>query len=456
MIRRLFSNTFTVIVIIWFVVAGVMMIVNPSGAKDFFKEIFPSQKGSSDLTATTNGKVDTKDQEEVSNKLGFANIFHGDSSERTGLVGFIVNNSVERWFFFVSVVFVGFLLGRVVSLILKAIGRKLESRGWAGRAHIPADLASPAFLAIFTLGLHVGLAAMNGTASGTMMFLQMLYSIAAFWYVYKLVGVVEVGLNRIGNSTEIQIDSQLIGPIRKTLRIFVVVIAVLFIASAVFGYEVRAWLAGLGIAGLAVSLAAQDSLKNLFGSITILIDRPFRVGERIIYSGHDGVIEEVGFRSTTLRTGTGHLVTIPNSSIVNGSVENVGRRPFIRRKMEIGITYDTPKAKIEEALQIIGRILEEDGIREPIHQSVGEDEFPPRIYFDDMRADSLNIMVMYWFVPPAYWDYMEHAQRLNLRIFEEFEAAGIEFAFPTQTLYLAGDEKRKLAVEMLGRDLKEG
>ena len=97
--------------------------------------------------------------------------------------------------------------------------------------------------------------------------------------------------------------------------------------------------------------------------------------------------------------------------------------------------------------------MEEDGIREPIHQVINGSEAPPRVYFNDFNAESLNIFVIYWYAPPNYWDYMDHGQRLNLRIFEEFEKAGLEFAFPTQTLYLAGDPKRELAVKMLGQDL---
>ena len=241
--------------------------------------------------------------------------------------------------------------------------------------------------------------------------------------------------------------------IRKTLRVVLVVIVVLFVVDSVFNQDIGAWLAGLGIAGLAVSLAAQDSIKNLFGSVTILLDRPFGIGERIIYGGYDGVIEEIGFRSTKVRTFTGHLVTIPNSTIVNNPVENVGRRPYIRRIMDVTITYDTPREKIEQAVEILRSILEEADLREPIHATINGDEFPPRVYFKDYLADSLSVQVIYWYAPPAYWDYMDHAQRLNLRIFEEFEKAGIEFAFPTQTLYLAGDPKRKLALEMLGKDL---
>ena len=438
MFRRIFSNTLTVIIAVWFIVVGAVVVANPAGAKHVFFSAFQCVAGQSAGNAAPDGKVS------------------GSEHALSGLVEFVQNNSPGQWFVFVSAIAAGFLLGRVVAAVLAMAGRRLKERGWNARSHLFADLASPAWLAIFTIGINVGLAAMetnDATDIATNTFQKLLYSLAAFWYAFNLVGVVEVGLSRLGDATKMQVDSQLIVPIRKTLRIVVVVIAVLFIVGAVFQYDVRAWLAGLGIAGLAVSLAAQDSLKNLFGSITILIDRPFRVGERIIYGGHDGVIEEIGFRSTTVRTGSGHLVSIPNASIVNGSVENVGRRPFIKRSINVTITCDTPKAKIEEAVQIIKNILEEDGIREPIHLSVGENDYPPRVYFNDLNADSLNINVIYWFIPPAYWDYMEHAQRLNLRIFEEYERAGIEFAFPTQTLYLAGDDKRRLTVEMLGRDL---
>ena len=430
MFRRIFSNTLTFFVFGWFVFLAAVIIANPSGARRVLSDTIESVGG----------------------------IFQVSSPEHElpEWVEFFRANSLGQWFIFVSAISIGFLLGRIVAAVLAMIGRRLKERGWDARSHLASGLASPVWLVVFTLGINVGFAVltMNGaTTDATRVFLRFLYSLAAFWYVYNLVGVVEAGLSRLGNVTKMQVDSQLITPIRKTLRILVVIIAVLFIVGAVFKYDVRAWLAGLGIAGLAVSLAAQDSLKNLFGSITILIDRPFRVGERIIYGGYDGVIEEIGFRSTTVRTGSGNLVSIPNSVIVSSSVENVGRRPFIKRTINVTITYDTPKIKIEEGVEILKNILEEEGIREPIHPSIGENEYPPRVYFSDLDAQYLNIIVIYWFSPPAYWDYMEHGQRVNFRIFEEYDRAGIDFAFPTQTLYLVGDEKRRLALEMLGRDM---
>lgn len=366
-------------------------------------------------------------------------------------------NGPSEWLFLLGAIFVGVAAGWIAAAVLGRFGRRFEARGWTVWTHVVDDLIGPAKLALIAVGLAVGLAQIKAMSETLQTLcvntLVLLYAVAAFWYAFNLVAVIDVVLRRLTAKTRSSLDEQLIPLVRKTLRIFLVVLGVMFVVDSVFGQDVGALLAGLGIAGLAVSLAAQDSLKNLFGSITILFDRPFRLGERIVYAGYDGMIEEIGFRSTKVRTLTGHLVTIPNSKIVSDPVENIGRRPSIRRILNVTITYDTPREKIEQAVEILRAVLEEEEIGERIHPTINGDEFPPRVYFNDFGADSLNIIVIYWFAPPAYWDYLEHAQKLNLRIFEEFERAGIEFAFPTQTLYLAGDPKREMAVRMLGRDL---
>jgi MscS family membrane protein len=190
---------------------------------------------------------------------------------------------------------------------------------------------------------------------------------------------------------------------------------------------------------MAVALAAQDSLKNLFGFIMIVLDQPFKVGERISFEGHDGVIEEVGLRSVRMRRLDGHLVTIPNQMAADKMIHNIARRPFISRLMDIGITYDTPVEKVKKAVEIVKDILKD-------HEGMNPD-YPPRVFFKDFKADSLNIFAIYWYFPPSYWDFMAHCEYVNLEILKRFNKAGIEFAFPTQTVYLAGDEKRKLVLK---------
>jgi MscS family membrane protein len=434
--RNLFSTILIVIVVCWLVAVVVGAFMFP----DTMRHIF--------ATGLTGHEVgDAASDAETTSLL-----------HQLDVPGFFAANSLGDWFVLLSAIFVGLLVGKIVGAVLGRIGRRLENQGWTARSHVAIDLIGPAGLALFAMGLAVGLAGLSMSPplrSFSGKTLLLLYSIAAFWYAFNLMDLIDVALKRLTARRQSKLDEQLVPLIRKTLRVFLIVVGVMFVVDSVFDQDIGAWLAGLGIAGLAVSLAAQDSLKNLFGSITILMDRPFQIGDRIIYAGHDGVIEEIGFRSTKVRTLTGHLVTIPNANIVSDPVENIARRPYIRRSMDVTITYDTPREKIEQAVEILRSILAEDGIREPIHATINGNEYPPRVYFNDYKADSLNIFVIYWFVPPAYWDYMDHAQRLNLRIFEEFEKAGIEFAFPTQTLFLAGDPnpKRRLAIDILGRDL---
>jgi len=372
------------------------------------------------------------------------------------LPGLFADNGLINWLSPLAGILVGLIIGRAAAFIFRWIGQRLEARGWKRQRRVVEGLSGPLTLLLITLGFQIGLTnfAMSKPLGEFLPKVMLLaYSVAVIWYVANLVIVVEMAMERIRGKTQSALDRQLVPMIGRSLRVVVFVLGALFIAQTVFNQNIGAWLAGLGIVGLGVSLAAQDSIKNFFGSITILMDRPFVIGERIVYAGFDGIVEEIGFRSTKVRTLVGHVVTIPNSLIASEAVENIGRRPTIRRIMNVTITYDTPREKIAEAVEILRRILAEEGIREPIHPVISGDELFPRVYFNDYNADSLNLFVIYWYAPPAWWDYMDHAQRLNLRIFEEFEKAGIEFAFPTQTLYLAGDAKRKLIVEMLGRDL---
>lgn len=267
---------------------------------------------------------------------------------------------------------------------------------------------------------------------------QVLFSVALTVFLYNLAGAVEFYFARYARRTDTKLDDMLVPVIRKALRAVVVLLAGLHIYQSITHQDLSTIIAGLGIGGLAVALAAQDTLKNFFGFIMIMLDRPYSVGERINFEGHEGVIEEIGFRSSRMRRLDGHVVTIPNSKTADSVVHNVGRRPYIRRIMNITITYDTPIEKIERAVEIV---------RELLHNHEGmRPDFPPRAYFSEFNADSLNIVAIYWYHPPEYWDYLAHAQKLNIELMRRFAADGIEFAFPTQTIYLAGDPRRELSV----------
>jgi MscS family membrane protein len=366
------------------------------------------------------------------------------------LEGLLANNGWMSRLVLLACIAVGVTAGRVASALLRRAAGAPAEKASGFRQYLADSTAGRANLALTTAGLAAGLLQLHlpqhllPFVNGT---LTLLAYIAGFWLAFNLVSLVELALKRFAARAETRLHTMVVPLIRKSLRIFVVIVGALIILNNVFGQNVGTWLAGLGIAGLAVSLAAQDSLKNLFGSITILLDRPFRPGDRIVFAGFDGPVEEIGFRSIKIRTLTGHLVTVPNSKVVNEAVENIGARPYIRRLATITITYDTPLNKVRQAVDIVKGIFEEQDLRAPIHGHVGKDEFPPRVYFSGYGDWALQVTIMYWYFPAQYWDYMEHAERFNLRLLEEFNRAGISFAFPSETVFLAGDGRDGLPVE---------
>jgi small-conductance mechanosensitive channel len=190
-----------------------------------------------------------------------------------------------------------------------------------------------------------------------------------------------------------------------------------------------------GALAIGVGFGSQALVNNFIGGLIMLAERPVRLGERIIFGNFDGVVEDVGFRCTKLRTATDHLITIPNSTLVNDSIENAARRRTIRRLWNITISSDTPRERVAAAVQAIRDILAEKDIRERIHPIVGFEELPPRVYFKEFKPDGFHLEVLYWYAPPDHWAYMDHAERVNLRIMEEFDRLGVDFATPPKQLY---------------------
>ncbi len=236
------------------------------------------------------------------------------------------------------------------------------------------------------------------------------------------------------------LDAQLV---RLTCRVLSIVAALMIVLEGgrLIGIPLTTLLAGAGVGGLALALAAQDTLKNVFGSIMISLDKPYRVGERIIVKGYDGIVEEVGLRSTKIRLLTGHLTTIPNEEMARSDIENIGRRPHIRRISDIPIPLDTPPEKIERAVNIVREALDNhDGM---------DSEFPPRVYFNDFNRDSFNIRMILWYHPARYWDFLAFSQDVNQRIVEAFETDGIQFAPPTNVTYVtqSGEQPLRLDVQ---------
>ncbi|MBT3279077.1 MAG: mechanosensitive ion channel family protein [Phycisphaerales bacterium] len=259
---------------------------------------------------------------------------------------------------------------------------------------------------------------------------QLLIALAVVWALYRAVNLVSYLMNHLALQTDTKLDDQLVPIVRKLLRTLVVIFGVWFIAENIYVCDLSAIIAGLGIGGLAFAFAAKDMLSNLFGSVTIFADRPFKLGDRVTMGGYTGDVIDVGFRTTRIRTLEGHVITLPNGVIANAPIENVSSRPSIKRVLDIGVTYDTTPEKMEQALAILRKML--DARRESFH----EDNADGVAVFTDFADSAMIFKLIYWFVPCDWDAYLAFNHEFNMELLRRFNEAGIEFAYPTQTLYL--------------------
>lgn len=258
------------------------------------------------------------------------------------------------------------------------------------------------------------------------------FSLVVFWGLLRAFGAL------LDHAQEIALKRQMgvaafMPWIKKTLVSVFVVFGVLMVVQSL-GFDVKALLAGLGIGGLAFALAAQDTIANLFGSIVVAIDQPFKIGEAVKIGANEGVVEDIGLRSTKLRTPGRNLIIIPNKLVAAEPIINNSR--FIGRRVEqvLGLTYDATPTQME-------KIVAE--IRSIITSEKTVDESSVMVYFRDYNASSLDIWVAYNLKDPDFAKHMEVRQRVNLAIMRAVSAQGLSFAFPTQTMHIASLPEKK-------------
>ncbi len=357
----------------------------------------------------------------------------------------IVGNELWRIIGLFGIILIAFITGKIIRFILQKSAEKSESQQHFVAASAFSALSRSAVFLFAAIGISLGYIILQmppkvATIYNTISSILMVIAIGSL--IFWLVDIPTTWLSKMTIRTESKLDDMLVPIIRKSLRVTIVILILVQVAQILSDKPITSLIAGLGIGGLAIAFAAQDSIKNIFGSLVLFIDKPFELGDRVIVDGHDGPIEEVGLRSTKIRTFEGHLVTIPNGELANKAIQNVGKRPYIRRIADLTITYDTPPEKVDRALEIVKGLLDN-------HEGMHED-FPPRVFFNDFNSASLNLRVIYWYHPPNYWDFMAFTEKFNKEVFRRFNEEGIEFAFPTQTLYLAGDPSRSLNIGFLG------
>ena len=227
---------------------------------------------------------------------------------------------------------------------------------------------------------------------------------------------------------DVAFNDQFVLLIGKLLKAVLILITSLTLLGNL-GVDITAILGSVSVLGLAFGLAAQDSVANLFGAVAVFVDKPFKVGDRIkVGSDVDGVVEAMGLRSTKVRNADGFLITLPNKSVGNNTVINVSARPSIRTVLNYGLTYDTPAHRIDFAANLLRSIF-------TAHSLTGECQ----VTFNRFDASALNIEVNHQCLTRDLPTYQATLHGLNLEVKERFDAEKLEFAFPTQTVFIKKD-----------------
>lgn len=260
--------------------------------------------------------------------------------------------------------------------------------------------------------------------------IKLLVSISAVWSAYRLVDIMDAMLMKKARLTDNKFDDLLLPMITKSLKVFVSVIGIVFTADNL-NVDVTSLLAGLGLAGMAFALAAKDLIGNFFGSLTVLLDRPFNIGDWVVIDDVEGTVEELGFRSTRIRTFYNSLITLPNAMMTNTKIDNMGSRRYRRMNTMLALTYDTKPEKIDAFCEGIRSLIQ-------LHPYMRKDYY--QVYFNQYGTASLDILVYVFWETPDWNTELRERHRFLLDILRLATQLEVEFAYPTQTLYLKQDD----------------
>jgi MscS family membrane protein len=346
---------------------------------------------------------------------------------------------IPLWQYAASLIYI--FLAFYVSKFLDYLTRVWLKR-WAEKTETKFDdllldlLNGPIKIVAFVIFLRIGLEVFSWPSLVQIILTKGFTIIVAVTLTYMALKFIDLVMSywrqRTKPDTDRAFDEQLFPIIRKSLKVFIIVVAVLVTLDNI-GVNITAAIASLSIGGLAIGLAAQDTLANLFGAVAVFVDKPFRIGDRIQLENVDGTVESIGMRSTRVRNLDGHLITIPNKTMGNATITNVTRRPNIKTEMNFGLTYNTSTEKLKLAVQILDEIYRS---HPQTHDLI--------ISFNKFADSSLNILVVHWWKGADAKACLAGLQELNFKVKERFDAEKLDMAFPSQTVYLRQDSEWRL------------
>ena len=332
---------------------------------------------------------------------------------------------------------VGFLVGRMCDQFFVSQIKKFNERQ---KISVRLDVLAKMRRPIVTLA--IGLVLMIGTPQMMLpiqpsLVLHFIYkTIISLSIVFLLSSIIDIICDiftKKAEKTESKLDDQLIPLIRRASKLILWLFGGIFVLQNL-NIEVTALLAFSSVSGVAIALASKDTVENLFGSIMVFVDQPFQIGDWVIIDGSiEGVVEEVGFRSTRIRSFANSLISVPNAKIAHCTVDNFGKRKYRRFKTTIGLRYDTTTEQMETYVQKIRDYL----LQNPTIMNDGV-----YIYFRDLGAHSLDIMVYTFFEVPDWRAELEARELCLLQFMRIAEEVGVGFAFPTTTVEVEQPEGR--------------
>lgn len=346
-----------------------------------------------------------------------------------------------QWFGIAAIILAGLIADKLIAVLLALAVRIWRAR-WARGAYrqVSDTILRPFGLMVMAFMWWAGVNMLGLPASALLILLVSVKFLACFatvWAAYRLVDLIAAFLNQAASRTHSKLDDALVPLITKTMKVFVTVMGIVFIADNL-DIDVTSLLAGLGLGGLAFALAAKDVAGNLFGSITVLLDQTFHVGDWVIIGDVEGSVEHIGFRSTRIRTFYNSLVSVPNSTLITSAVDNMGERTYRRLSCKLAIAYDTPPERVEAFCE---------GIREIVRQHPYTRKDSYHVYLNEFSASALEILIYIFWRTPEWGTELRERHRFLIDCLRLAKRLGVEFAYPTQTVHLKQAENGLLTPE---------
>ena len=337
-------------------------------------------------------------------------------------------NTIFAWLKALAIIVGALVVGKTAYWIFQNVARRLTAKTKTKLDDIIIDMIEEPIVVILTvLGFGFAFNTLNFESERITAFIAntmtAAITLSIAWLLVRLIDslIVEY-LMPLTEKTESDLDDQLLPIVRKAAKLGIWIVGII-VALNNAGYDVAALLAGLGVGGLALAIAAQDTVANIFGGATIFADRPFVIGDRVRVGGYDGVMKDIGIRSSRLETRDGAVVTMPNSKFTGSAVENVSQGIGRRIVTNLGLTYDTTPEQMEKAMDILREIAD-------ANEGVDEDV---KVSFSSWGDFAMGIRFAFFVKPDAHFRNTENG--VNMEILKRFTAEGLDFAYPTQTIY---------------------